>query len=143
MRAYLIVFLGAGFFIKVQDEIWPVRWISYIVPTRYALNGLLDSLLAPTTYTTGYPAPNNVVSGAFLLQSVVGQPDDYNKWTDLGIVWAFVVGFRFAFLGQLFWGLRKYAAVKAGGEQGAIALKAVRAKRSLRAGRPWRHATPG
>ena len=109
------VFLGAGFFIKVQDEIWPVRWISYIVPTRYALNGLLDSLLAPNTYTTGYPAPNNVVSGAFLLQSVVGQPDDYNKWTDLGIVWAFVVGFRFAFLGQLFWGLRKYAAVKAGG----------------------------
>eukprot|EP00752_Nemacystus_decipiens_P016241 g14521.t1 len=85
-----VLFLFAGFFIKPDDMVWPVRWITYFIPTRYAFDGYLRGMFEGQNYSTSF----GIISGEKILESEFGQSADNNHWVDLFIVMGWVLVLR-------------------------------------------------
>eukprot|EP00611_Tribonema_gayanum_P002965 TRINITY_DN1228_c0_g1_i1.p1 TRINITY_DN1228_c0_g1~~TRINITY_DN1228_c0_g1_i1.p1 ORF type:complete len:1434 (-),score=522.22 TRINITY_DN1228_c0_g1_i1:326-4453(-) len=94
-----MLFLFPGFFVKTADLIPVVRWISYIMPTRYSFGGYLYNIFHGQEYTvSGAPAGFPPVSGDFILQNAFGQSPNRDKWADFGAVLGYVALFRLCHL---------------------------------------------
>ncbi|KAG5179068.1 P-loop containing nucleoside triphosphate hydrolase protein [Tribonema minus] len=93
-----MLFLFPGFFIKTEDLIPVVRWISYIIPSRYALNGYLYNVFNGQTYQVSGEPEGTTISGDEILQDAFGQSSNENKWADFGAVLGYVALFRMGHL---------------------------------------------
>jgi hypothetical protein len=90
-------FLLAGFFIKIVDMPWGVRWMAYMVPTKYLFPGQLFNFFDGETFED---PEGNEIPGAKLVNDLfdIDYDGGYRKWMDLLIGLAFVAGFRFGHL---------------------------------------------
>eukprot|EP00053_Salpingoeca_punica_P015740 m.145601 g.145601 ORF g.145601 m.145601 type:complete len:1425 (-) comp16788_c0_seq2:22-4296(-) len=88
-----MLFLFAGYFIRIDDMPPAVRWITWLIPSKYALEGCLDNVFAGQDYSlTG---TSSVVSGDSILESVFGHDSKtQNKWINLLIVFLWMLLYR-------------------------------------------------
>jgi ABC-type multidrug transport system ATPase subunit len=100
-------FVMAGFFVKIVDMPWVVRWIAYMVPTKYVFPGHMFNFFNEQNFTnpTGQKiAGSTLIYNMFGIDygriansgSDAGKPiyGGYRKWMDLLIGMAFVLHFR-------------------------------------------------
>jgi len=86
-----MMFLCPGFFIKTPDMPASVRWLSYIIPTRYVLRGQLISVFDGQSYAS----PGGPISGADILSANFNvDADEVSMWVWWFVVFVYVVGFR-------------------------------------------------
>lgn len=110
---FAIVSLGTlglfpGFFVKTDDMVRSLFWASYIVPTRYVLNGQLVNTFSGQAYQTGYPAPFDAITGDEILNQFFSLNSSESKWVNLAIAWAFALYARFAVFLSLRFAYRSY-----------------------------------
>lgn len=85
-------FLFPGFFISVDDMPISIRWVSYIMPTHYALRGYLTDIFSGKSFTT--PMPGYLMSGDAILSQLFHIETDENKWGNLGYTLLFALAIR-------------------------------------------------
>lgn len=100
------LFLFPGFFIKVDDMVRPIFWTSYIVPSKYALEGQLINVFRGQSYDTG---AGTAITGDYILDNFYSMSSDRDKWGDFGIVLLFVAGTRLMHYGMVRFNLRVFS----------------------------------
>ena len=95
-----ILFLFPGFFVSTEHMVWPVRWLSYIVPTRYSLNSQLENIFNGQQY--------DGISGSAVLSEFFSVDHSYNQGVDWFIVMTYTLAFRMLHWAMLKWHYRQY-----------------------------------
>jgi hypothetical protein len=86
------LFLFAGFFVQVDEmPIW-VRWMCYMIPTKYGYDGYLYIVFSGVDFDI--MSTGTTMSGATILETVYGQSGNVQPWGMLFVVFAFVLLFR-------------------------------------------------
>ena len=85
-------FLFPGFFIKVEDMVPAVAWLSWIIPTKYSLDSQLDNILHGQYYATGM---NGMMMTGEQVGSELFKLTHRTKWGDWAIVMSYALAFRF------------------------------------------------
>jgi len=86
------MFLFAGFFIKVIDMSSPTKWIPWISPTKY----ILDGILIMTFQNQNFQSPFDVQSGSDVLNQLFDITSELNAYYYLAISAGWLLMFRFA-----------------------------------------------
>lgn len=108
-----MLFLFAGYFIHADKMPPSVRWITWLMPSRYALDGSLNNVFADQQYFN--PATGTSFPGEFLLTSVFGHTSDtIAKWPNFVVVLAWTVLFRLAHLAMTLFNNRSFGRAPAG-----------------------------
>ncbi len=87
-----ILFLFPGFFVATEDIVPGVRWLSYMMPSRYSLNGSLFSLFSGQSFENEY-SPSGFTSGDDILGDFFDISSDYPMWGS----WAGLLGYTLLF----------------------------------------------
>ncbi|CAM9559455.1 unnamed protein product [Discosporangium mesarthrocarpum] len=99
-----MLFLFAGFFVKVSDITDSISWLAWAIPSKYAFEGYLYMVFHGQEYDTSY----GTVSGDAILKGQFAQGPDVNAWGDFGVILAYVLLFRLAHYGIINTGLKPY-----------------------------------
>lgn len=93
-----MLFLMAGYFIKVGDLPPAVKWIPWLIPSKYALEGSLNNVFSGQDYDI---EGGGVMTGDQILTNVFGHGSDViNKWANLAVVFAWAIMYRFVHYGM-------------------------------------------
>mmetsp|Transcript_17556 Transcript_17556/g.33104 ORF Transcript_17556/g.33104 Transcript_17556/m.33104 type:complete len:1326 (-) Transcript_17556:147-4124(-) len=94
------LFLFAGFFVQVNEmPIW-VRWMCYMIPTKYGYDGYLYMVFNGVDFDV--MSTGTTMSGATILDTVYGQTGNVQPWGMLFVVFAFVMLFRLTHYGLFY-----------------------------------------
>ncbi len=88
-----MLFLYPGFFVATEDIVPGVRWLSYMMPTRYSLNGSLFSLFSGKELEDPF-SPTGFTSGDDILRIFFNIPSDYPMWGSWAGLLAYTLLFR-------------------------------------------------
>jgi ABC-type multidrug transport system ATPase subunit len=106
-----MLFLFAGYFVLVENIPPSVRWLTWLIPSRYALEGSLDNVFSGQDYEL--PGSGSV-TGDNLLSSVFGHDDSsLNKWVNWLIVILWMLLYRVVHWGILLFTNRHFGKSKA------------------------------
>ena len=108
------LFLFAGFFIKIGDMPAWIRWITYIIPTKYSFDGYLHVVFHGQTFRlTG---TDMMVPGDLILSRLYGS-EDVNPWAMFGTLLAWIALIRFCHYGVFLFQLMPFLSSR---KRGAI-----------------------
>ena len=94
------LFLFAGFFVQVNEmPIW-VRWMCYMIPTKYGYDGYLYIVFSGVNFDV--MDTGATMSGATILDTVYGQSETVQPWGMLFVVFAFNLLFRLIHYGLFY-----------------------------------------
>jgi hypothetical protein len=86
------LFLFAGFFVQVSEmPVW-IRWMCYMIPTKYSYDGYLFMVFNGENFDV--MDTGATMSGAAILDTVYGQSGNVQPWGMLFVVFAFTLFFR-------------------------------------------------
>ncbi len=88
-----VLFLFPGFFVATEDMVPGVYWLSYIMPSRYSLNGSLFSLFSGKQFEDPY-SPSGFTSGDDILRIFFNIASDYPMWGSWAGLLAYALFFR-------------------------------------------------
>ncbi len=88
-----MLFLFPGFFVATEDIVPGVRWLSYMMPSRYSLNGSLFSLFSGQQFEDSY-SPSGFTSGDDILRNYFDIASDYPMWGSWAGLLAYTLLFR-------------------------------------------------
>ena len=109
-----MLFLFAGYFIHVDNMPVGVQWISWLMPSRYALEGSLNNVFSGQSYYN--PAAGVYISGDYLLETVFGHTSRVvSKWANFVIVIAWMLLFRGVHVGLLLFNNRHFGKAPSSG----------------------------
>lgn len=108
-----MLFLFAGYFIHGSAMPQSVRWITWLVPSRYALDGSLNNVFSGQDYYN--PNTATYISGDTLLKAVFGHTSDtISKWPNFVVVLGWTLLFRAAHLAMTLFNNRSFGRSPAG-----------------------------
>jgi hypothetical protein len=108
-----MLFLFAGYFIHTDNIPQSVRWISWLMPSRYALEGSLNNVFGGQMYYN--PTVGVWLTGETLLQSVFAHDSNtLSKWANFVVVIAWTLLFRVMHLGMTMFNNRSFGRAPAG-----------------------------
>ena len=94
------LFLFAGFFVQVDEmPVW-IRWMCYLIPTKYGYDGYLHVVFSGEDFDV--MDTGTTMSGKTILEDVYGQSGDVNAWGMLFVVFAFIILFRIIHYGLFY-----------------------------------------
>jgi ABC-type multidrug transport system ATPase subunit len=95
------LFLFAGFFVQVDEMPLWVRWMCYMIPTKYGYDGYLQVVFSGVDFDV--MDTGTTMSGTTILDTVYGQsPGSVQPWGMLFAVFAFVLLFRLIHYGLFY-----------------------------------------
>lgn len=98
------LFLFSGFFVKVSAIPPAVRWICYIMPTKYSFDGYVRKIFLNQTFDID-AIPGATMTGSELLSQVFKQDEDLNAWSMIAVLLGWIVFFRVAHYAMFSWEL--------------------------------------
>jgi len=91
-----VLFLFSGYFVRVTDAAPAVAWLTCAMPTKYALDSLVEAATDGQTYTLVSGAPEEGSLTGAQVRSEVFHTTNISRWVDLLIVMLFGLAVRLA-----------------------------------------------